>query len=647
MKIEIKNLKITNFKGIKSLEFNFNDQTTIEGQNKTGKSTIVDAVIFLLHGKNAEDKKDFCIKPLDKDNNVIPKLENIVEANLLIDGLSTILKKTHREKWQKKHGDLESSFIGNETLYEINGVPKKQKEYHEFVNGLIDEKLFKLVTSPTYFNSLHWDIRRQMLIDLVGNINDNDVIEMMPNVEHGDTILFFLNQNKTLIDAKKEISAKTKRIKSELALIPSRIDEAQRNKPDVLDFAKLNKDLEVKQTELAKIDKKLQDKSEATKLFYEDKSSKQKEVGEINEAIVKLKNDNASDFNSKKQEITNSLTINRRELELLVAPKTAHLTSYENVVNKLTEANKLLRQEWDDINDSVFEINESDKICPTCKQELSNLAEVSETLKENFNLENIKKKEKITTEGKENAAEIKLSLTKIEEHIDSVVKFDTESINIGQSIKNLETQLLNLTLPPLNSVELGDLNTKKESKELEIDSMIPIDNPFELNEQKKGINQEIDALKAELLKETRINEINNRVQELNNSEKEKAQAIADLERTELAIMNFVQTKMSFIEDKVNGMFELCKFKMFETQINGARKEACETLVNGVPYNSDLNTGHKVLGGLDIIKTFSKHYNISAPVFVDNAESVTEEFPQMDAQMVYLYAKKGVKTLKIS
>jgi hypothetical protein len=90
---------------------------------------------------------------------------------------------------------------------------------------------------------------------------------------------------------------------------------------------------------------------------------------------------------------------------------------------------------------------------------------------------------------------------------------------------------------------------------------------------------------------------------------------------------------------------MAKFKLFDTQINGGLVECCETLYNGVPYGSNLNTGHRILVGLDIINTLSEHYGFAPMVFVDNAESLTEEF-QLQGQVIRLVATPEEPTLKV-
>ena len=86
---------------------------------------------------------------------------------------------------------------------------------------------------------------------------------------------------------------------------------------------------------------------------------------------------------------------------------------------------------------------------------------------------------------------------------------------------------------------------------------------------------------------------------------------------------------------INSQFEGLEFRLFENQINGGIKETCTLMYNGVPYAS-LNSGHRIVVGLELIKTFQKLYEVTVPIWIDNAESVnTENLPEMDGQVVLL------------
>ena len=155
-KVILKTLNLINFKGVNKLSIDFNDSTNIFGANGTGKTTVFDSFTWLLFGKDSSDRKDFELKTLDSSNVVIPKIEHEVNAVIWVDDEEVTIKRILKEKWVKQRGSLEAEFTGNETLYYWNDVPLSQKEFQNKVSQIIDETIFKLITSPTAFNSLKW-----------------------------------------------------------------------------------------------------------------------------------------------------------------------------------------------------------------------------------------------------------------------------------------------------------------------------------------------------------------------------------------------------------------------------------------------------------------------------------------------------------
>ena len=129
--------------------------------------------------------------------------------------------------------------------------------------------------------------------------------------------------------------------------------------------------------------------------------------------------------------------------------------------------------------------------------------------------------------------------------------------------------------------------------------------------------------------------IDERISQLQAEQREVAQKVADQEKMIYLLESFIRYKMDMISESINGKFDGICFKLFELQVNGGLKETCECTVDGVPYSS-LNNGHRIVAGLKIIKALQELYGVSAPIFVDNAESVNEfNLPVMDCQMIYL------------
>ncbi|MDU4600205.1 MAG: ATP-binding protein [Clostridium sporogenes] len=221
--IILSSLKLKNFKGVKDLTIDFSNITNIFGENGTGKTTIADAFMWLLFDKDNHDRATFEIKTLDKDNNVIHGLEHEVTGILNVDGKSITLSKIYKEKWTKRRGEAEKQLTGHETLYSIDEVPVKKKEYQETINSVIGENLFKLITNPLYFSTnMKWQERRTVLLDIIGDITTEKIV----NYKNDLKPLLELLGDKDIDTLKKSVQARKRKLNDEIKAIPIRIDEA-------------------------------------------------------------------------------------------------------------------------------------------------------------------------------------------------------------------------------------------------------------------------------------------------------------------------------------------------------------------------------------------------------------------------------------
>jgi DNA repair exonuclease SbcCD ATPase subunit len=259
--IKLQSISLLNFKGIKTLNIDANgNNVDIFGANGTGKTTIADAFTWLLFGKDTTDRKDFEVKTLDQTGRVIPMIEHEVSAVLLVENETLTLKRVLRENWVKKRGNEEREFSGNVTELYWNDVPMSVTEFTKKVNDVLNEQVFKMITSPTYFNSIKWQDRRNLLIDIFGEVSNEDVARGNSAFEK---LLAKLTQGKTLEDYKAQISASIKKAKEDIKAIPSRIDEVFRGKPEAQDFEALESQKSNLEKQLEKVDSEIADTNKA------------------------------------------------------------------------------------------------------------------------------------------------------------------------------------------------------------------------------------------------------------------------------------------------------------------------------------------------------------------------------------------------
>lgn len=668
MEIVLKKMTLVNFKGIRNLVIDFGQQTNIYGKNEAGKTTVSDAFRWLLFGKDSTDRADFEIKTLDSRNRVIPKLSHEVEAIFEINGSEETAKKVLEEKWEKKRGTPEPVFTGNQTAYFWNGVPLKQGEYQAKIGNLLDEKVFKLITNAVHFNdNLKWEDRRAVLIQIAGNITDQDIAA-------GDTeyeqLLSEIGKE-TLKEFKAKKNAEKKKLKEALEILPTRIDEATRSMPDPIDFFVVEKNITGKKNELAGIETELSDRVAAMKEKHDAINVKQGEIlglrTKISQTEYNIKTSYQERVQSREREIGNL----RSQLRNLNDEATRNKSDYMNADRRKTaivkEQNQL-REDWNKGNAEQSEIlkvefafDESKCSCPTCKQRLpeTNIAEQRATLEKNFNNDKTSKVNTITAKLKgitDRGKELGNEITDLDKKVDEINKSNEtliEQVNtLTGQLTALETEhnaqtandteALNTALQ--SSEELATMKSKIESVEAEIEALNTPENMDDLKQRKILVQGEIDLLNKQLSTKEQIEKTKLRISELEAEEKSLAQQIADLEKTEFIIERFERAKSDEVEKRVNDKFKHVRFKLFETQINGGEVPCCHTLYKGVPW-SDLNTAGKIWAGLDIISVLNEHYDVKAPIFLDNRESTTE-IPEIDAQIINLIVSPQDEKLRI-
>jgi len=645
--VKILNLTLHNFKGIRYFVLDTQGKNTkIFGDNAAGKTTLFDAFAWLLFGKDSLNRADFEIKTLGPNGEPERGLEHSVEALLLLpDGSHLALKKVYQEKWTKKRGSATAEFTGHTTDYFVDGVPVQKKEYDARIAEIANENVFRLLTDPRYFNEvLHWQKRREMLLEVCGDVSDTDVIASNPELSRLSEIL----GNRTIEQHRKVIAARRSEINKELEKIPVRIDEVQRSLPDISDITapdklpdditKLREELQKKQEELAQVKAGGQ------------VAEKTKELRIIEGQILDLKNKHRQTLDEKiadKRKELARIQDEISELKNMIESHNRNIQYRTSEINDLDKKLEGLRSDWHTENTKTFEFEQSET-CPTCGQPLpqEQLQAAREKALAEFNYRKAKKLEAINAEGKQLAAR-KASLE------DEVKALRTALDKMMEELPNLEKQeailkseinaILEGAEPIEHTSEYVQLLQQQKSIQDEIQKL-QTDNfaaVVSIQEIIRNISSAIAKLEQEQAKiEARKSGLR-RIEELKEQERKLAAEYEDLEHQICLTEEFIRTKVRLLEERINSKFRMARFKLFETQVNGALAECCETTYNGVPY-SNLNNGARLNIGLDIINTLADHYGFAPPVWLDNAESVTDVLPTKGQQIRLIVSAQDKK-----
>ena len=646
MKITLKKLHIENFKNAKDQTFELDHITKIKGQNASGKTTIVDAFMWCLFNKDSKGNTDFGIRPLDAAGNKVDHVEIKVDLLLDVDGREYQITKLQKQNWVKKRGNLEATLQGNVNSYEIDGVPKKEKDFKTFVSEIIDEDLFQLLTNPSTFVNMKWKDQRTELLKMVPEVNNDMVIASNPDA--------FSELNLALsLHTPEDLQAKSKKALSEYKKkqveIPARIDEVKKSMIDI-DVAEWELQRNSLKEQIAVVEKSEEDMTTQYEQY-------QKETDDLMDMKFKLSDmeRKANEGNlSKKKGYEEDLAALERDIssceqKILLAERDiketkATQSAYEKKRDQVFD-------EWKEESAKTYvdtlEFDENSIICPVCGRAFQE--EKIEQIKADFEKSKADKKAKWEKEHEEVLEQIKqrgtmykgtivLCQDKVKE-AEERIKAEQENLNSATVEKEKIEKLIN-KLPEKVDIssdkEYQSLKAQIESKEEYLSKM---NSGAELRQQlkikKHGLTDELAIVEKQIAsadnsaKEERIEELETEMREI-------AQSAADEEKMLYMLEQFMKAKMQIIEKMINEKFEEVNWKLFKKQENGAIVECCECTYKGVGINKDLNNGHKIVSGLDIIRTLSKMHDVYAPIFVDNAEAVNDfNYPSMETQMILL------------
>lgn len=654
-RITLLSMDIQNFKGCTGRTINFADKTKICGANATGKTTIFDAFTFLLFNRDSLGSSDFDIRPLDADGKMINNIEISVKARISVDDEEFELKKVQKQKWVKKRGTDSREFQGNQNEFEINGYPKSQKEFKEFISEIVDEDVFNLITNPAAFNSLPWKKQRETLMEFVGDFTDEQIAGTFG--ERYATLIPELRIASTDDILKKYTKAKSLLNKTMVEL-PARIDEVSKQLV-IADVGALEVEKAAKEAELSKVEADLSGGNGKTGEI----NSKREEIlnlkfhlSEIqNKANQKLFDDSAQirEEVDKKREVVENLLHELSVVRDNGRTVQSEYHAHENDVKRLLNDWKAEKAKKFPEFVPLEPLSDSATVCPTCGQELpedvkkKNIADYEarkqaheddyNKRKADFEADHEKKLADITKAGSD-AAKLRDEAKDKWGTFESAVKTYEQKIEEAKRVYGEEKSKLD-KIPKVadisNNAEYKATNEKISALEKEITELSSVvsDNA-ELEAKKSILKDEIAEIAGKILAADN-SKVKERIAELEAEQKEVGQKIANQEMMIDLVEDFIRTKMNMISEKINEMFKIVSFKMFAEQINGGIKETCECTVNGVPLSS-LNNGHRIVAGLDIIHSLSNLYGVSCPIFVDNAESINDfNVPEMDAQMIYL------------
>lgn len=628
-KVELKNLKLHNFKCYEDFELELLSKTNVQGGNEEGKSTLFEAYLWVLFGKNSKGEVPN-VQRRDINGNIILNQITKVEAVIAVDGENiTFARELHQEVENE-------SIVGNRYIYLINGVPMNKTEYQKKLNEICEVGLWLMLSDLNSFFRLKTDDRRKTIISLAQEVSEIEIAKKFPKV------LEALEKGQTVDELKKITQAGKKKCKESLDQIPARLDQLQKSKVEDIDYTSIREEIKKKENELLSIDERLKailekDNSKIVDDVRAKINQVSNELYSIESAIIgnaeKEKRIKGESMERLKGEIK-LLEIDITSLEREVKNNTKKIENCTDQQKKLLEQYQLeSKREYDGSNTcsecgqrypqskrekalETFNIAKSDRLIAVRK-----LAEEQKNEKNNLIAQNNKANELINAKNlfiKDKHSDIE----KIAKEIGNLptieaLKLQSEEYTTKESTLNqLKEELKSISnISPIDTTEFELRKSALHNEIKELSEKLGLEQ----------VNKNIDKLKTELKEESRI---------LNNE-------LSDLESVEYQIQQFNKQKIDAIESNINQYFEVVSWKMYAANLtNDNEKPICEAYVNGVPYG-ETNDAMTMIIGIDVIHGLSKANNISVPLFIDRYESL-EALPNIDTQTITLEVVKGSK-----
>ena len=632
-KIIFKSLSLLNFKGIRNLHVSFGENLTgISGRNAAGKTSIADAIMWVLFDVGYDGNK-LEPKTFDKNHEIIKEIPHEAELTLLVDGDQIVLKRSLSDAWK---GDK----CTNTYKYYVDGDVTTAGDFKKVVESICPDSVFRLISSATNFCSLPWQKQRELLESLADQYTSQDIT-------HGDERFDFVVEElkkKTIADLIHHIKYKRKEVQKQLDAVPVRLAELNKSLPEEQDWDALSAEKTKLNDKLVELANKMQairiggaDKVRydgiLKKIEFAEKRKRNMEQGAMN-----LATEQATKHQS--DVITTNIAVKKAQslVDDLKATMRGYTESEIHAKDKKEECERKvvdINNRLDELSKSRWSWNAEDGICPHCGQPLpaEDVERIKKESKDRFN------------ERKSNASK------KIQEEFNGIQQEYTDA-------KNLLEKLDNDRMVTTNQLVKANKTLKEaEFKKLEVDAEKPktYEQILAEKEEYQQVVKEIADLQAELNKPSassdenakmlaelekerepigiRYNEVlellatketYDRISELiekAKQDKESYQNQLDELDEQLDLANEYNKKScQLLEENVNGHFSYVKWAMFTQDLDGNMKPYCECYHDGVPY-SRLNGAAKVNAGIDIANTFSRFYQVSAPMVLDECESV--------------------------
>lgn len=627
MKVTINQVKISNFKGCKELNLNLGSVNEVKGVNGVGKTTIATAWLWLMSDRDYSLKSNPSIFPL-----------NVEECTPRVEFLITVDKTELRlaKSQQRIRKSTNKATFSN--TYEINSVSYGERDFRDKLSEYgIEFDLFLPLSHIDVFTSQKTNDMRKVLFSMTNKKSDLEIAKGLKNCKDV--------QNLLEIYTMEEIKAMQQATVKDITKNYGKTGEILRAKIEGLESAKV--DVDVAEYELGK--KAIQEMLDSNKRKQEEILKEYQTLDKMSDGILELnfklsdlQRKDKLDKDKKREKIRGEISELEKDIlanELVIRDAENGITQLKTRLVMIDNNLKAVREQHNNAKKLVFD--DKSCLCKLCGQEYPS-----------------RKKTKIKAEfERRKEKEIADTLEKNNTYVNLKIKTN-EELGSEEFIKSqVENTVVRLRKKrdryqdKLDKVKELDITTTKEYKKIQdkkkaLEKANDIDKRLrELRTEEINLNSKMAEVMIRITKSINNDIIDEKIDELKKLQLEYEQKKANCEKVLYQIDLINRKKNELLTDDINSHFKLVDFKLFDYRKNGDYLECCVSSYKGKDLNVDTNTGLEMLMKLDIIKGLQKFYDLKLPVFIDCAESLSDETKKlidMNCQVTYLTVSQNSK-----
>lgn len=644
-------LTLQDFQGLRTYTLNADGQNvSVYGTNGSGKTTIANALTWLLFDKPYTGEKGYTPKTTDEDGQELHHLDHRAEAVFeKNDGSRITLAKSFHEVWKKKRGSNIEEFSGHVTDAYIDGVPVSTGEYKRTMEEICAPDRAKILTDPRYFaKTMHWEDRRAILLDMCGDVTDAEVIAAAPDLAE---LWNFLrkpgtgDQYYTVGEFQRIAASRKAELNRDLTILPARIDEATKSIPDTADLPPEDtldatiRDLEQRKTSLM---------TQAAALTADDRTQAiRREISEVEINITKARAaymDALAMQNRTAQETVNEIQQALRDADLDITNLDSRIYILDHTIQTMTKDRENLLQRHAQVKSRVWE---GDATCATCGQPLPE--DMLQAAREAFNQERSRELAEINEKGR------LCSKTAIEEKQAELEKLRQAKADAEARKEQLAPQLEEakkaIQAPEFETTEQYAVLTAQRdaltARLTEGSTDTPADQKAEIEASIANLDRILRQTQEARIAYSTARKRRERLAELEAQEKDLAREYEKFDRGVFLCEEFTRQKVTMLDERINSRFTAVRFRLFKQQINGGLQDCCDVLCptsRGLtPYDS-ANNAAQIQAGAEIASALSRHWGVTMPLIVDNAESIVGTIPTT-AQVIRLVVSEQDERLR--